>query len=198
MQVCPDNVLQPAGLELGLDGMWTPRVKADVSGCNPLCCNCGQVCPTGAIRALALNEKRAARLGLAVIDTRTCLPHCQREACAWCVDECSKAGYHAIEYVRIGIEYDDRGRPIVDSGFLTPVIIADKCVGCGLCQARCRAVNVMERKQLSKSAVIIMAGPDKEDRIVAGSYRDLQEKRKSSKPQQIKATENEYLPDFLR
>jgi len=199
LKVCPDNVLQPAGFELGIDGIWTPIVTADFSGCKPSCNNCGRVCPTGAIRELSLAEKRAARLGLAVIDTGTCLPHCRKEACGLCVDQCSAAGYNAIEYVRIGIEYDGRGLPIADSGFLAPVILADNCVGCGLCQARCRAVNVVDKKLLGESAVRIVAGPGKEDRIVAGSYRDLQSKRKENNRQlPIETTENEYLPDFLR
>lgn len=199
MKVCPSNVLQPAGFEQGLDGLWTPTVTADFAGCEPSCNNCGQVCPTGAIRKLPLAEKRAARLGLAVIDTNTCLPHCGKEACGWCFSACAAAGYHAIEYVRVGIEYDNRGAPIAGSGFLAPVILEDKCVGCGLCQARCRAVNLTDKTLLRESAVKIMAGPDREDRIASGSYRELQKKRQErSKPHQVEATENEYLPDFLR
>jgi NAD-dependent dihydropyrimidine dehydrogenase PreA subunit len=136
---------------------------------------------------------------LAAIDAGTCLPHCRKEACGLCVDQCSAAGYHAIEYVRIGIEYDSGGMPIMDSGLLAPVILEDKCVGCGLCQARCRAVNVADKKLLRESAVKIMAGPGREDRIVAGSYRDLRNKRQErSRERQIDVTEGEYLPDFLR
>lgn len=199
IRVCPSNVLQPAGFELGLDGLWTPAVRADVAGCQPSCHNCGQVCPTGAVRELPLEEKRAARLGLAVIDENACLPHCGKEACGLCFSECAAAGYNAIEYVRVGIDYDDRGTPIPDSGFLAPVVLEDKCVGCGLCQARCRAVNVTEKELLGESAVKVMAGPGREDRIVTGSYRDLQSKRKAEKkPPLGETTENEYLPDFLR
>ncbi len=199
IRVCPGNVLQPAGFELGIDGLWTPIVTADFAGCRPSCNNCGHVCPTGAIRELPLEEKRAARLGLAVIDTGTCLPHCGKEACGLCFGECAAAGYHAIEYVRVGIEYDRAGSPISDSGFLAPVILEDKCVGCGLCQARCRAAHVVNTKQLRESAVRVIAGPGREDRIVAGSYRDLQlERRQRARPRQIDSTESEYLPDFLR
>jgi NAD-dependent dihydropyrimidine dehydrogenase PreA subunit len=199
IRVCPANVLQPAGFELGIDGLWTPIVTADFAGCRPSCNNCGHVCPTGAIRELPLAEKRAARLGLAVIDTGTCLPHCGEEACGLCFGECAAAGYHAIEYVRVGIEYDGAGSPISDSGLLAPVILEDKCVGCGLCQARCRAAHVVNTKRLLESAVRVIAGPGREDRIVAGSYRDLlRERRQRARPRQIGPTESEYLPDFLR
>lgn len=199
IKVCPSHVLQPAGFELGLDGLWTPAVAADFAGCEPSCNNCGQACPTGAIRELPLDEKRAARLGLAVIDTNTCLPHCGKEACGWCYSACAAAGYNAIEYVRVGMAYDGRGMLSAESGFLAPVALADKCVGCGLCQARCRAVNVTEKQLLDASAVRIVAGPDKEDRLVAGSYLDLQNQRhERNKPKPIETTDNEYLPDFLR
>jgi NAD-dependent dihydropyrimidine dehydrogenase PreA subunit len=134
-----------------------------------------------------------------VIDTDTCLPHCGKEACGLCFSACAAAGYHAIEYVRIGIEYDSSGAPLAGSGFLAPVVLEDKCVGCGLCQARCRAVNVADKHLLRESAVKIAAGPGKEDRLVAGSYRDLQKKRQErSKRRPVEATENEYLADFLR
>ena len=199
MKVCPGNVLQPAGFELGVDGLWTPLVRADFAGCTPSCNNCGHVCPTGAIRGLALDEKRAARLGLAAIDANACLPYCGKEECGLCFSECAAAGYHAIEYTRVGIEYDGAGRPIAGSGFRAPVVLADKCVGCGLCQARCRAVNVVEKKLLGESAVKVVAGPGKEDRIVTGSYRLLQDQRREhNKPKPVETAEDEYLPDFLR
>ena len=74
-KACPNNVLQPMGFTQGLNNLWTPQVVASWSGCEPSCNNCGQVCPTGAIRPLAIEEKRVARMGLAIINERTCLPH---------------------------------------------------------------------------------------------------------------------------
>lgn len=199
VQVCPANVLRPAGFELGIDGIWTPTLVADAAGCDPSCNRCGQACPTGAIRDLALDEKRAARLGLAVIDENACLPHCGKEACGLCFSECAAAGYHAIEYIRVGIEYDAGGRPLADSGFLAPVVLADRCVGCGLCQARCHAVNVVEKRLLDGSAVRVAAGLGREDRIVSGSYRELQnQRRERNRPQPRETKRDEYLPDFLR
>lgn len=199
LKVCPGNVLQPAGLELGIDGIWTPKVVADWSGCKPFCNNCGQVCPTGAIRALTLDEKRAARLGLAEVNKNICLPHSLSEDCGLCLEECTAAGYNAIEFLRVGIEYDEWGMPVEDSGFLAPVVLEDKCVGCGLCQSRCYARNVKELKLLDQSAIKVAAGPGKEDRIASGSYLRLQEERINRiKKQQPAAPDNDYLPDFLR
>ncbi len=201
-QACPNNVLQPMGLAGGLDGLWTPAVVADWSGCEPSCNNCGHVCPTGAIRALEIAEKRAARMGLAVVNGETCLPFAGREACRMCVDECRMAGYDAIEFVRVGVETDADGKPIEDTGDLAPVVIAEKCVGCGLCQTRCTRINVKAKGLLAETAIRIEAGPGKEDRLTCGSYLALREAERKAREAEEKAREGQgggaYLPDFLK
>ena len=172
-KACPSDVLQPLGFQQGLEGLWTPYVNADWAGCASSCNGCGQVCPTGAIRALPLEEKRHARMGLAFINLQTCLPHAGKEACQLCVDECTSAGYNAIEFTRVGTEVDDAGQPIEGTGYLAPLMIDDKCVGCGLCQTRCYGINVSEKKLLDASAIVIKAGTDHEDRLMSGSYARL-------------------------
>jgi NAD-dependent dihydropyrimidine dehydrogenase PreA subunit len=64
-QACPNDVLHPLRFQQGLDGLWTPHVVADWAGCESCCHVCGQVCPTEAIRALPLAEKKVCRRGLA-------------------------------------------------------------------------------------------------------------------------------------
>ena len=201
-QACPNNVLQPLGFSKGLDGLWTPITKFNWSGCEPKCNNCGQVCPTGAIRALPIDEKEAARIGLAELNLQTCLPHAQREACQLCVNECNAAGYHAIEFQRVGTQIDALGDPIEGSGFLAPVVLSDKCVGCGLCQTRCFKVNVQHKRLLEDTAIQVVAGPGKEDRILNGSYRALLNSRSKNKtvnsPGSTNSIRDDYLPDFLK
>lgn len=202
-QACPNSVLQPLGFQQGLAALWTPQVVADWSGCEPSCNNCGQVCPTGAIRALPLEEKRVARLALAEVSQRTCLPFAGREACQLCVDECQAAGYKALEFMRVGTTLDPFEQPIEDSGFLAPVVLADKCVGCGLCQTRCYKVNVVSKRLLPESAIVIRAGEGNEDRLRSGSYRARreEEQRQRLSGQRAVLEQNggaeSYLPDFL-
>lgn len=201
IKVCPNNVLQPVGLEHGFDSLWTPKVTPNWSGCEPTCNNCGQVCPTGAIRALDLQEKQAARIGLAVVNKRTCLPYVGGGQCRLCVDECRAAGYDAIEFIRVGGETAENGEPVEGSGALAPVVLEAKCVGCGLCQMRCMGINVKVRDVLDEAAIQIFAGPGTEDRILGGSYVDLRDQRaKRRKPseQQPQDTSGDYLPDFLK
>ncbi|MCL4206912.1 MAG: 4Fe-4S binding protein [Pirellulaceae bacterium] len=203
-QACPNDVLQPMGWQQGLEGLWTPRVVADWSGCEPSCSNCGQVCPTGAIRALPLEEKRFARMGLAVLDLETCLPYAGRDDCQLCVDECAVAGYHAIEFIRVGTEVDPFGQPVEGTGRVAPVVVAHQCVGCGLCQTRCYTINHKQKGLLAASAIVVQAGADREDRMLAGSYRSLREAEQQERDAQRQrlldesGTENRYLPDFLQ
>lgn len=194
-KACPNNVLQVEGFEQGLEGLWTPLVNADWAGCESSCNACGQVCPTGAIRELPLEEKKVARMGLAIVNEATCLPFADREACQLCVDECDDAGYEAIEFTNVHTEVDDEGNPIADSGYLAPVVLADKCVGCGLCQTRCYLVNVKEKRLLNESAIIIEAGPGNEDRLMSGSYIALreQEAREREAERQRDTTGSEFF-----
>jgi ferredoxin len=176
-KACPNNVLQPLGFEQGLQGLWTPAVNADWAGCESSCNACGQVCPTGAILPLPLAEKKKVRMGLAIVNETTCLPFAGREACQLCVDECDAAGYHAIEFTRVGTEVDADGVPLEGTGYLAPVVLPDKCVGCGLCQTRCSGINADQKKLLAKSAIIVHAGDGREDRFTQSGHVDWQKSR---------------------
>jgi len=201
-RACPNDVLQPLSFQQGLEGLWTPHVVANWSGCETSCNNCGQVCPTGAIRALPLEEKRAARIALAVVNRQTCLPYAAQGACQLCVDECQAAGYRAIEFLQVGTQMDASGNPIEGAGFLAPVVLAEKCVGCGLCQTRCHGINVVQKGLLAETAIRIEAGDGKEDRLLHGSYVALRrEEEQRRAPEQPKSPRNrvqtDYLPEFL-
>ncbi|MBT6153207.1 MAG: 4Fe-4S binding protein [Planctomycetaceae bacterium] len=202
-KVCPSDVLQPQGFgPQGLEGLWTPQVTPDWAGCASSCNACGQVCPTGAIRALPMEEKKVARMGLAKVNESTCLPFAGREACQLCVDECNSAGYNAIEFTRVGTEVDEQGVPIEGTGYAAPVVLKDLCVGCGLCQTRCHGINVAEKGLLEESAIIIEAGEGREDRLLNGSYvalrKDEERQRAAEQEKQNVETPDSYLPDFLK
>jgi ferredoxin len=153
LKACPNHALQADLPVEGPERLWTPVLAADWAGCEPSCNACGQVCPTGAIRALPLEEKREERMGLARVDEQTCLPYAGRQECRLCVDECQAAGYHAIEFRRVGTRLNADGFPIEGSGYLAPVVLADRCVGCGLCQTRCYHDNVRRHGLLEDAAI---------------------------------------------
>jgi len=164
MKVCPGPVLQAAGLVHGFEALWAPVAVFPHAGCHPDCNFCTQVCPTGAIQPLSLADKRRFVIGLAVVDTGTCLPHHGERDCQLCFDECNAAGYRAIEMRPIQLatgpvpegtfspeEIEQMGR------ILAPFVKPDACVGCGLCEYRCHSAWVGQQKLLRQSAVVVKA-----------------------------------------
>ena len=118
---CVTNTLQPDGFTRGLSGLWVPRHQMRQAGCEQHCNVCGQVCPTGAIRPLDLEEKRCAKIGTSVILKEKCIAWEQDRLCLVC-DECCP--YNAIIFKTVD------GRP-------RPVVIEDRCNGCGWCEHKC-------------------------------------------------------------
>ncbi len=99
MRVCPTNVIQPAGVEGGLESLWTPVLNNRIgsSGCQLNCTACGQICPTSAIRPITLSEKLGCdefaqagpiKIGTAFVDRSACLPWAMDKPCIVCEENC--------------------------------------------------------------------------------------------------------------
>jgi polyferredoxin len=99
MRVCPTNVIQPGGIDGGLENLWTPALNNRIgsSGCQLNCVACGQVCPTSAIRPITLSEKLGVnqfaeagpiKLGTAFVDRNRCLPWAMDKPCIVCEENC--------------------------------------------------------------------------------------------------------------
>ena len=99
MRICPTNIIHPAGLESGLEGLWSPvlNFRIGTSGCQLNCIACSHICPTAAIRPITLEEKlgrkdftRAGpiRLGTAFVDRGRCLPWAMDRPCIVCQENC--------------------------------------------------------------------------------------------------------------
>jgi len=150
MKVCLTNTLQPCLWESGLYGLWSPRIVPRLAGCDQTCSLCGQVCPTGAIRALPLEEKKNAKLGTAVIDRERCLVWAENKLCLICDEQCP---YNAIVFKW-------------QEGFRRPFVSANKCNGCGFCEEKCPV----------KGESAITVTPEGEIRLAQGSYQEAAQK----------------------
>lgn len=125
MKVCPTHALQPAMLESGFEGLFTPMLVPRIGACEERCNLCGLVCPTGAIRKLPLEEKQYAVIGNATIDRNICIAWEQLKVCLICDEVCP---YDAVEFKMVTDEKGTLQRPFV---------IEQKCVGCGQCEKAC-------------------------------------------------------------
>jgi len=118
MRICPTNIIQPAGLSGGIEGLWTPTLnfRIGTSGCQLNCIACGNVCPTAAIRPITLEEKLGKkkysetgpiRIGTAFLDKNRCLPWAMNKPCIVCQENCPvspKAIFTRESYERVRID----------------------------------------------------------------------------------------------
>ncbi len=146
MKVCPRNALYPASLQAGFFGLFTPMVIPRLGYCEYNCNLCGQVCPTGAIPNLPLQEKKAALIGLAVFDKNQCLPYAKKLNCMVCEEHCP-IPEKAIRFETVE-EADYSGKKLV---LKKPYIEEKLCTGCGICEYVCpveqkAAVEVFTRR----------------------------------------------------
>ncbi len=132
MKVCITNGLQPTLLEAGLEGLWSPMLIPRIGYCEYRCTLCGQVCPTGAIQELALENKVNVKIGLAMIDKSRCLPYAHATPCIVCEEVCPTAK-KAVWFESSAVKNRDGKEIIIQQ----PRVDLDLCIGCGICEAKC-------------------------------------------------------------
>lgn len=132
IQVCIGNALQPALLEGGLDALFSPKLVARSGYCEFNCTLCGQVCPTGAISNLTLDEKHTFKIGHAWFDSNLCLPYAKGISCMVCEEHCPTP-VKAIQFREVEIVTADGDHRLVKQ----PYIVDEYCIGCGICEFKC-------------------------------------------------------------
>lgn len=136
MKVCITNGIQPAFLEGGIEALWTPIVVPKIGYCEFRCTLCGQVCPTGAIKRLSLQEKVKTKIGLATIDKNRCLPYAHQRPCIVCEEVCP-THKKAIWFNTVRVK-DKQGKDIT---LQQPHVDIELCIGCGICESKCPVVD---------------------------------------------------------
>jgi len=114
MEVCPYHCIKPLDIRDGTSA-GTPIIDVRENPCF-LCMECVKVCPTGALQPIALEE---TRMGLAIIDLKTCAAHQPEILCRTCYSVCPIRDI-AIELIEF-----------------IPRIVDDACTGCGVCVQAC-------------------------------------------------------------
>jgi len=125
--------LQPLYFESGLEGFFTPHADFQNGYCEYSCNLCGEICPTGAIQQLEIEEKKKWKMGLAIFDTDVCIPFRENENCLVCEEHCPTPE-KAIWFEKK--EYFDQ-KSGQTREVLYPKILNELCIGCGICQEKC-------------------------------------------------------------
>ena len=139
VHACPTKIIHPdTGHEAGLAGFGAPVIKfdRDYKYCLETCNTCTQVCPTGALTALGLQQKNKYIIGEAVVDNNVCLTALGKKECDACEVACP---YDAVKITWDEEQYN--AYPVVN----------DKCIGCGACEVVCpttpvKAIRVWTQK----------------------------------------------------
>lgn len=135
LRACPAGIIEPDGLDAGIAAVLAPVVRFRDAYCREDCHACTQVCPSGAIARLSLEQKRKSPIGLAKLDASICLLADDRE-CDVCARVCP---FLAIDVVWNEEEY-----------IALPHVDPEKCPGCGACEVACPGTNEWEREHASE------------------------------------------------
>ncbi len=162
MKVCPTNLLQPAFLQAGLGGMWSPVGVANLGYCEYNCTLCGQVCPTGAIQDLLVEDKHKVKMGTAFFDPERCIPYAWQRDCIVCEEHCP-TDPKAIWFEEKEVMQRDGTKLTVKLPHVDP----EQCVGCGICQNKC---PVHDKRGIRVSSVGETRHPDNQMFLEEGYY----------------------------
>ncbi|MEI7990004.1 MAG: 4Fe-4S dicluster domain-containing protein, partial [Chloroflexota bacterium] len=132
VRVCPTQGLQASFLEGGWRNMFTPRMDTRIGYCNYDCVACSQVCPSGAIPRLTLEEKQHVPMGLASVDRNRCLPWAYAIDCIVCEEACPVAN----KAIKLEIVEAVNGNGDIVS-VKRPRVVKELCIGCGICEYQC-------------------------------------------------------------
>jgi len=124
VSACPNQVLRPSSK---INSFMQPQMSFERGYCRPECVKCGHVCPTSAIRPVTTAEKSATQIGYAVWNKDLCVVNTDNVSCDLCSRKCPVG---AITQIPKNDEPDS---------LKIPMIITNRCIGCGACENRCPA-----------------------------------------------------------
>jgi len=119
---CPNKVLQPATRQYGLAGFMQPVMDYHKSFCTYNCTICTDVCPTGALKPLALEAKKLTQIGKVNFIKDNCIVKTEKTACGACSEACPTKAVYMIPY---------------EGNLVIPETNQEICIGCGHCEYAC-------------------------------------------------------------
>ncbi len=121
--VCPTQVLRPSA---DLTTFMQPVMSYENGYCRPECNKCSQVCPTGAIKPITVEEKTTIQIGHAEWVRKNCVVLTDDVDCGNCARHCPTGAISMI----LSDWKDLKSRKI-------PSVNEHLCIGCGACENLC-------------------------------------------------------------
>lgn len=120
---CPQHVLTPSAK---LENFMQVEMNFNHGYCDIDCNKCSQVCPTGAILPITLEEKNALQIGHAVAYSEFCINNTETGHCGKCEEVCPAGAITLVD----------------KNGKMIPAIDEEYCIGCGKCEYSCKATPI--------------------------------------------------------
>ena len=118
---CPTQVLQPSLFEYGFLGILQPYMDYKTGFCNFECKICTDICPSGAILPLILDDKKLTQIGKVKFIKENCIVEIEKTECGACSEHCPTKAVKMIPYNNLHL----------------PEIKEEYCIGCGACEFAC-------------------------------------------------------------
>ncbi len=132
---CPNQIIKITGEGYGFASLYTPHLEFRPYGCDYFCQVCQQVCPNRAIPLQTLVQKQSTPIGVARIDETACVVYKEQINCLVCEEVCP-IPEKAIRY-ELADGSTTGGEPLRE-----PKMVPERCIGCGICEAKCPAEPV--------------------------------------------------------
>ncbi len=154
---CPTKVIQPSFLEYGLKGMMQPHMDYSTEYCNYECTICSQVCPTGAIMPLTVEDKILTQIGIVNLNLDKCVVVTDHTACGSCSEHCPTQAVRMVPY---------------QNGLTIPELHTPHCIGCGACEYAC-PVEPFTAIYVDGNAVHQVARPPRMEILEVETHEDF-------------------------
>jgi len=142
VSACPTQVLQPSLFQYGAEGVLQPMLDPKINFCNFDCVICTEVCPSGAILPLSMEQKHKTQVGRVHFIKQSCVVYTDLKDCGSCSEHCPTKAVQMVPWKH---------------GLKIPEINNEICVGCNACEFACptrpyKAIYVVGNKihQISK------------------------------------------------
>ncbi|MDD4920188.1 MAG: 4Fe-4S binding protein [Bacteroidales bacterium] len=122
---CPSNIIKPAMGDFGWQGFLLPAVSYENGFCGFECQKCQEVCPSGALQLMPLEEKKRMRIGVVKLTLENCIVEKFGTDCGACDEHCP---VKAVEMT-----------PREGTNKVFPKTNPAICIGCGGCEFICPA-----------------------------------------------------------